>query len=131
MAKLDENLEIGNTSKKLKDIVDVYSTSETKTNKKWIDGKEIYRKVLQFSRTNDSQFSITLGTNINEITFIDAYVKGTNNLVHGLYRVNDGDQFRYYINFYANKVINVIPGGNFPTEPFTGYFIVEYTKTTD
>ena len=34
MAKLDENLEIGNTSKKLKDIVDVYSTSETKTNKK-------------------------------------------------------------------------------------------------
>ena len=49
----------------LRDIKDVYSTEETMTNKVWIDGKPIYRKVIQFNSEttiDDGGTNFTLAT---------------------------------------------------------------------
>ena len=50
-------------------LEDIYSTSEIKTNKKWIDGKSIYRKVVQLTASTTTQsFAVsTISSNINEI----------------------------------------------------------------
>lgn len=110
---------------------DVYSTIETKTNKVWIDGKPIYRKVLEFSRTNQDSFSLGISSSpiVDKFVSVDGYIYGNNNLQHGLYCVGDTDQFRYYIG--SKNDIIVMVGSSFPEAPFTGYFIIEYTKTTD
>lgn len=51
---------------------DVYSTEEVKTNKIWIDGRPIYRKVYHMQITNDSGINIPCGiTNMN--TIINCY----------------------------------------------------------
>ena len=43
---------------------DTYSTTETKTNKVWIDGKPIYRKV--YTGTTGSSGSVIIDSNINK-----------------------------------------------------------------
>lgn len=48
----------------------VYSTSETKTNKIWIDGKPIYRKVFNFKTTSASLTIQTGLTDIDKVTYI-------------------------------------------------------------
>lgn len=108
-----------------------YSTEETKTNKVWIDGKPIYRKVLEFSRTNQDSFNLGISPSpiVDKFVLIDGYIYGNNNLQHGLYRVGDTDQFRYYVG--SKNDIIVMVGSSFPEAPFIGYFIIEYTKTTD
>ena len=50
---------------------DVYSTSEIKTNKKWIDGKSIYRKVLFYPSSYTNTGSRTITHNLG----IDTYTK--------------------------------------------------------
>lgn len=42
----------------------VYSTSEVKTNKKWIDGKDIYRKVMVFPFASNTQYDIDIVSNL-------------------------------------------------------------------
>ena len=46
--QINKDLVISGTNITLGDIAykDIYSTTETKTNKVWIDGKPIYRKVV-------------------------------------------------------------------------------------
>lgn len=67
MTKLNENLEIRNTGKKLKDIpfTDVYSTSEVKTNKVWTDGKPIYKKTLIGTYNNEAVLLSNVSTLVN------------------------------------------------------------------
>lgn len=108
--------------------VNRYSTEETFTGKYWIDGKPIYRKVVEFG-SDTTQKILSITGKIDKFTFIDAYAKGGNNLKHGLYRVDDNDQFRYYIN--TDNTICFQTGSNFPSLPYTAYVIAEYTKTTD
>lgn len=134
MAEVSE-IEAGGEVRTVKDATArkslVYSTEETDTGKKWIDGKPIYRKVLEFSRTNQDSFSLRISSSpiVDKFVSIDGYIYGNNNLQHGLYRVGDNDQFRYYVGS-KNDIIAMV-GSSFPVAPFTGYFIIEYTKTTD
>ena len=104
-----------------------YSTEE-KVVGTWIDGKPIYRKVVEFT-SDTTQKIVSITGKIDKFTFIDAYAKGGNNLIHGLYRVDDNDQFRYYIN--VDNTMHFQSGSNFPLLPYTAYVIAEYTKTTD
>lgn len=134
MAECSE-IEAGGEVRTIKDATArkslVYSTDETDTGKKWTDGKPIYRKVIEFSRANQDQFSLKISQNpiVDKFVLIDGYVYGNNNLQHGLYRVGDTDQFRYYVGSKNDIIIAI--GSSFPVAPFTGYFIIEYTKTTD
>lgn len=55
-----------------------YSTTEHKTGKKWIDGKDIYQKVVDFGALpNNTSKSVAHNiTNLNEITKIEGIAKG-------------------------------------------------------
>lgn len=54
------------------DISDVYSTSEVKTNKVWIDGKPIYRKVIKDINVT-SNMSETISTGLSNVNVINIY----------------------------------------------------------
>ena len=57
------------------DIDPQYSTSETATHKKWIDGKTIYRKVIEFGQLpNTTNASVPHGiTSLNKVINISGY----------------------------------------------------------
>jgi hypothetical protein len=55
----------------LKSITDNYSTSETATNKKWIDGSQIYRKVYT-TTINSNEAVIAHGLAYAKIIKIEA-----------------------------------------------------------
>lgn len=114
-------------------VEDVYSTTEVKTNKRWIDNKPIYRKVVQFNGLS--------GTSVNNIPLglTDASeILPTSTVM--LYE-SSGRAYSYnYNNIYnvqidtgaffdkSNNRLSIKQYGDFG---FTkGYIIVEYTKTT-
>ena len=105
-------------------IKDVYSTDEVKTNKVWIDGKPIYRKVnpYEVSSTSDSYFDLGLLNIQNVETIINAQVT------------------RFILNDYGYQILNstvVLYNGHlYVDKAWTGnvglcYVILEYTKTKD
>lgn len=109
-------------------IQDSYSTSEVKTNKTWIDGKPIYRKV--FNRGNDiSSFNHNIAN--ADLIWIDSthsirkHLSGNVfNLVGG---TNDSSiKLAIYVNDTEVHIDNI---GNL--SPSEIYIALEYTKTTD
>lgn len=120
------------------ELVDVYSTDEVRTNKVWIDGKPIYRKVLQLISNNQW---------VSDVTTV-----ATNNYKHNDWPVdveiftdycaiserNDGwlDKMTS-LGEYSNQgfvpslqqgIFYYVVGGTMPKYAYT---ILEYTKTTD
>lgn len=108
-------------------LVNQYSTSEIKTYKKWIDGKPIYRKVINktiaISANNWTPFyySADLGiSNIDFIRVIDAILTKTGNVKESVWSSPARLQ---YLNGYLSIFVDSDVSGE--------QFIVEYTKTTD
>ena len=110
--------------------MDKYSTTETKTNKVWIDGKPIYRKVIEKTYSSnmvigDNSFNHNI-SNINEIINYDTiFILGwdTNTYTSESYLAKNN------IGVRINKTQIVIESGQAWNGTFK--FIVEYTKTTD
>jgi uncharacterized protein YpuA (DUF1002 family) len=110
-----------------------YSTTEVKTNKTWIDGKPIYRKVIETNfTTNETEIRYTLSTIglDNFSTIIKSYSISQGNPIEEDYYSANNDQLRTIINTSVNVLI-VLVGSTYPTRPCTVYTIIEYTKTTD
>lgn len=113
---------------------DQYSTTETKTNKVWIDGKPIYRKVFPINITSGVGGILVVnfrGTH-NLSTLIDLHTicVGNNNAVDITnYYNNANDMFRIFLDESGNFYF--VRGSNYPSLPVTGYLIAEYTKTTN
>ena len=121
-------------------IFEYYSTTETKTNKVWIDGKPIYRKVYPVTitePTSSAKIVITLDNSINKdnakIIAHGGYLEpGTSgdNYIKGIpYIYKDNDTVASITCAISSSGIlmiysNINPGN-------TGYVWVEYTKTTD
>lgn len=107
----------------------VYSTNEIKTNKKWINGKPIYRKCIanSSSATNGTQFSLNSILNMETLTnIISKEVRSTGAEIFGNYY--DGSSNKFTLQYYANNnSINTWAG----SETYTVTIFVEYTKTTD
>lgn len=65
---------------------DIYSTQETKTDKVWIDGKPIYRKVLSFITTDELHTMKIINTGINNIDLCFfgemSLIKGTDGSIY-------------------------------------------------
>jgi len=112
---------------------DVYSTSEIKTNKVWIDGKSIYRKVITGTRTSGNNYTVDFElSSLSSIVKIDIYAICQNtNLAHGIYRMDDTDQLRYYIDDNSALRLVIMDGTSHPAKPYDYVVIAEYTKTTD
>lgn len=120
---------------------DVYSTDEVLTNKVWIDGKPIYRKVYPVTITepvSTAEIVLTLDTMINKNnarlisyggylepgTSGDNYMKG----IPYIFRTTGGDYASISCAIGSSSIAiiytNLNPGN-------TGYVWVEYTKSTD
>lgn len=106
-------------------VEDVYSTTETKTNKVWVDGKPIYRKVLTFTTTTSgNDANVSIGSNIENI--INVYGTLSNGMLLNSAYLDKTIGVRYSSNrLYITHNDNNLFGNK------TGFVVVEYTKTTD
>lgn len=112
---------------------EIYSTTEVKTNKVWIDGKPIYRKVLDITNIGVSGYQYNhnisnFGTLIDVYGSWDKTVAGKQPLTRSVpgatneYDLGIGDvtntNFRLHYGSNVSGVTHI-------------YVIFEYTKTTD
>ena len=110
-----------------------YFTTETDTGMKWIDGKTIYRKVVDFGALpNATTKSVNINaTNVNEIVKVSFLTNNT----------SGGQTYYLPIPFYdtgtpSNSIsavatkttVQITTGSN--RSSWTAYVIVEYTKTS-
>lgn len=108
-----------------------YSTSETNTGKKWIDGKPIYRRVfIHNNPSEDGNPSFTYGTVSDFEQLVDAHTVTISN--HG----NNQEASEY--SAYRRCRVNISGSvASFINDPVASLnvvkyiLIVEYTKTTD
>ena len=103
-----------------------YFIEEIDTGMKWIDGKPIYRKCYQYTKSTTSG-----NVMIDTISNLDVIVNCQTYLIRS-------DGYKSINNFYASSsdmaTIYVNPNNRIEfTAPFTGtlYVVLEYTKTTD
>ena len=106
-----------------------YSTTETVVGT-WINNKPIYRMILTGTISSGTLFYVRPNVSCDQIIKVDAYAQASTQ-AWGLYRVNDTDQFRYYIDRMSPLRLTFLNGSGNPPAPFTYKVIVEYTKTTD
>lgn len=108
---------------------DIYSTSETLTNKVWIDDKPIYRKV----------YAVNSDVTLYEEHWLDssygvpqADISSWDRIISGVYvGVNKAN---FPVNFYyiSSHVFTNILCSNRQVSSVSGdYIVIEYTKTTD
>lgn len=114
-------------------VEDVYSTSEVKTNKVWIDNKPIYRKIVETNFTSSTGNQIIKTLNSLGLNNIDTVIKiktiSQGNPIEEDYFVSSDDTLRSFIDISNQFIVKI--GNDFPTKPVKVYTIVEYTKTTD
>lgn len=114
---------------------DVYDESETKTNKIWIDGKPIYRKVVSVSFPTSSSTATTSHgiSNINMIT--DYGLIWFDNSDQKWYKYFKDTTGTYYVQIDGISSTNVYVKNstnyNWDSRTKNKYAIIEYTKTTD
>lgn len=111
-------------------LVDTYSTEEVKTNKVWIDGKPIYRKVFKGTSTTQRGVSISFsGLNLETLTHVEGFLYSIYNQwwsIHNYY----GHSTEYWTSWNSNGTsLGVDTGIYFNYPPYI--IILEYTKTTD
>lgn len=107
-----------------------YSTSETNTGKTWIDGKPIYRKVVDLGALpNNTMKNVTHGiTNIDTVTDYYGVAKsGSNTTLKIPYVATETtDTIAMYV-----SAINVAVKTKQDMSAYSGYAVIEYTKTTN
>lgn len=134
--KINKDLIVGDTNYTLGDIPfdisDVYSTSEVKTNKVWINGKPIYRKVIQ--TTVDNNINATIAYNINNVDY--AWIDNTNSVIIGSgeclgvnWYYGTEDFCRTWVNTNQRAIRFRCASKTIGSRPT--YIVLEYTKTTD
>lgn len=113
-----------------KGIIDEYSQAEIKTNKVWVDGKPIYRKVIVSTTPSDSNWTnIALGTSdIDKITNKDISFELNGRVFDGSY-YESTDYYSYYSIDTANNNLQIRVCSLFYNKELR--IVLEYTKTTD
>lgn len=118
----------------MKKEADVYSTEEIKTNKLWIDGKSIYRKVITGSTTG-TELQLSTPSEIETMVRYEIYSgnlkSSSRKLPSTEYSVNHGNTIfdvMWYKNDWIQNTLYII-SNNIKIGSVT--IIIEYTKTTD
>ena len=107
-----------------------YSTEETFTGKHWIDGKPIYRKVINSTCPSKSATWATISSNLNadEILSYTGYIEFSTS-EHKLLALGTS-QFTYFqLNKTSHELQIATNDSGFFGKPIK--VIIEYTKTTD
>ena len=116
------------TASKISSAFTDYSTTEQNTGRLWIDGKTIYRKHVNLgSLTNTTPKSVAHGiSNLSTVVSLTGFAtNGTVFLPLPLARYNN---FASQIGLYMDTTNVVVEPGNDRTT-YTGYVVIEYTKT--
>lgn len=112
-----------------------YSTDEVNTHKKWIDGKDIYRKMITASITGTGQQNVAHNIiNLDNVVKCDGVIKVGTNEWFILPMSGPTDNISGYglsIQSINTTNILVFSGSNMGSTTRTLYAILEYTKTTD
>ena len=114
-----------NDVKEYVDSSNSYSTDEVKTGGKWIDGKPIYRKVVDVGTLPNATNKTVLHNiqNIDSVVNLKLIAKdNTNNIICNF----GGKELSIYVD---NSNIIIKTDNNFTG--YTSYSVIEYTKTTD
>lgn len=113
---------------------DIYSTSETKTNKVWVDGKPIYRKVIHYTGVVIAGTTSVIIGNITGFADIVSFA-GTfkNNNDDNYFSLNytwtdAGSTVKQNIPFVINANGNVVVARPYGLDITNINIIVEYTK---
>ena len=101
-----------------------YSTSEVNTGKKWIDGKPIYRKVIE-----NPSLGATLLTNVSDVIFYTAKRRWSSTDSGAVYF--DGNSSYNSILLDINSGVVSIRKTESVYNTSISYIMLEYTKTTD
>ena len=113
------------------EVIDMYSLEETKTNKVWIDGKPIYRKVINFGALpNNEKKQITHGIQ-NVKMFVGGSAMATNGNTTFFLPLASPAAVTSNVYFIETAGYVEIMTGNDRSSFATCYVILEYTKTTD
>jgi hypothetical protein len=116
------------TASKISSAFTDYSTTEQNTGRLWIDGKTIYRKHVNLgSLTNTTPKSVAHGiSNLSTVVSLTGFAtNGSVFLPLPLARYNN---FASQIGLYMDTTNVVVEPGNDRTS-YTGYVVIEYTKT--
>lgn len=113
-----------------------YSTTEIETGETWIDGKPIYRKVMEVTipqtDTDGTMAEVyyTISNNVDEIVDIRGYAN-----VNDRYKISfplwvTTTDYKLYVRANGDKLLHIL---NYikAFSNLVGIVIVEYTKTTD
>lgn len=118
--------------------VNNYSTDEIRTNKTWIDGKPVYRKVVQTTTPNVKNSMVEIfnysNLNVDTMIIVDGYI----------YDTEKGQTSRVPINQYETGIMEIVTVANSLLKnirmkvistmidvSLKCTLIIEYTKTTD
>ena len=104
-----------------------YSTSEVDTGVKWIDGKAIYRKVINDTISQAGDISINVADASEIISITPLFIYETNDFIQKIQPTYfDSNDYMYV--YTRNNIINIhIENSTFGS--YTKYqIIVEYTK---
>lgn len=106
-----------------------YSTNEVNTGKKWIDGKPIYRIVVQFlTGSTNSDFKIMdIPNDLGQVIFVSTII---GNATTGVVAPNSWDNTNDIgIGWWSGEIKGRLRWSSMANTD--GIFIMEYTKTTD
>lgn len=99
----------------------IYSTSEVKTNKVWIDGKPIYRKVIDMGTLGNMNTETRINHNLSNYTIT--------NISGGAFKTDN--TFIFICGFNDEVYVSstkVIWNTKADRRAFHGYVIIEYIK---
>ena len=110
-----------------------YSTNEVKTGGKWIDGKPIYRKVVNFGALPNATTNVVSFDNINADTFVKIEGIAMSNIGNAItIPFADTSSATQSITIFASSTsISINTGTVNRSDYIKCYITLEYTKTTD
>lgn len=116
--------------------VNSYSTSEIKTNKTWIDGKPIYRKVISVGGLTINTYDVDISSLNADMVFLNesVLVNNTSTVLYQFpnYYSTTNDYFRTFRRKEGNNdVVRINIGSAHAVSTNMIRLIIEYTKTTD
>lgn len=106
---------------------DSYSTSEVKTNKTWINGKPIYRKVITGTISATTTY-LSIISNIEEVVYVIGTLEKSNYITNMPHYTSATNYSQLVVNTSNGMPILVTPAEQ---NGSTYKIYVEYTKTTD
>ena len=111
---------------------DIYSTNEVKTNKVWIDGKPIYRKVIDIGNLPNAttKFISHNITNLGKVIRLYGFANDSTNTDHITLPFVDNNNSATYNTSLRALASHIVLSTLGELQGFSGYAVIEYTKTT-